>query len=182
MSHAAAEPGPYGLLAEFETPEALLAAARAASKHGFTRMDAYSPMPVDGLAEAIGFTNNRIPMVVLISGILGGAAAYFMLWFSTSVHYPINVGGRPFHSWPAFIPITFEMTILFAAFGAVFGMLGLNGLPRPHHPVFAAKGFERASRDRFFLSIQAVDPLFDREETRRFLETQSPVRVTDVDL
>lgn len=170
----------YGIIAEFLSPEAVVHAAERAHEFGYRHMDAYSPLPVEGLAEAIGFRKNRMATVVLIGGIVGGLAGYFMQWFSAVVHYPINVGGRPFHSWPSFIPITFEMTILCAALAAVLGMLGLNGLPRPHHPVFNVPSFALASRSRFFLCIQAKDPLFDRKATREFLETLAPREVNDV--
>ena len=179
-AHAPAPVTPYGLLAEFETPDALLAAARAAYADGYRRMDAYSPLPVEGLAEAIGFTHNRIPLVVLVGGILGGLGGYFMQWYSATIDYPIDVGGRPFHSWPSFIPITFELTVLMAALGAVFGMLALNGLPQPYHPVFNVPSFALASGNRFFLSIQAVDPRFDPEATTRFLEGQHPKAISVV--
>jgi hypothetical protein len=180
-------PHVYGLLAEFLRPEAVVEAARRAYERGYRNMDAYSPFPVEGLAEAIGFRRNRIPLIVLIGGLVGGLGGYFMQWFSATIHYPYLVGGRPYHSWPAFLPITFELTVLCAAFAAVFGMLGLNGLPRPHHPVFYVPGFALASRSRFFLCIQAIDPLFDLEETRRFLEglgskEVSYVPLTDPDL
>ncbi len=174
-------PDIYGLLAEFTTPDALLVAARRAYEAGYRRLDAYSPLPIEGLAEAIGFTRNRIPVAVFLGGLLGGAGGFFMLWYSTVVSYPINVGGRPFNSWPMYIPITFELTVLGAAFAAVFGMLGLNGLPRPHHPVFAAPGFEHASSDRFFLSLQAIDPLFEPQRTRAFLEGLGPNAITLVE-
>jgi len=119
--------------------------------------------------------------VVFIGGLLGGLTGYFMQWYASVVSYPINVGGRPMHSWPMFLPITFEMTILCAAFAAVFGMLGLNGLPRPHYPLFGAPGFDRASRDRFFLCIFSIDPKYDATAVRTFLETTSPTRVTEVE-
>lgn len=173
--------GPYGVLAEYETPEAVISAAKAARAAGYTSLDAYSPFPVEGLAEALEFRKNRIPAVVFVGGLIGGLTGYFMQWYSAVHSYPINVGGRPLHSWPMFLPITFEMTVLFAAFSAVFGMLGLNGLPRPHHPVFGAPGFERASRDRFFLAIFALDPKFDPDSVRAFLETTSPLRVSGVE-
>lgn len=170
----------YGIIAEFLSPEAVVHAAERAHEFGYRHMDAYSPLPVEGLAEAIGFHKNRMAPVVFFGGLFGGLAGYFMQWFSAVVHYPIDVGGRPLHSWPSFIPITFEMTILCAALAAVFGMLGLNGLPRPHHPVFNVPSFALASRSRFFLCIQAKDPLFDLKATREFLETLQPREVNDV--
>jgi hypothetical protein len=170
----------YGLLAEFTDPDDLLAAVRRAREEGYRRMDAYTPLPVEGLAEAIGFTHNRLPWVVLVGGILGAATAYGMMYFSAVINYPINVGGRPLHSWPAFIPITFELTVLGASLFAVFGMLGLNGLPMPYHPVFNVPGFALASRNRFFLCIQADDPKFDRVATRQFLESLGPKQVSEV--
>jgi hypothetical protein len=174
------DPHLYGLMAEFLKPEDIVAAAQRAHDEGYRNMDAYSPLPIDGLAEAIGFRFNRIALIVLIGGIMGGVGAYFMQWFSAVVHYPINVGGKPFHSWPAFIPITFELTILGAATAAVFGMLALNGLPRPHHPVFNVPNFALASRSRFFLCIQANDPKFDRDGTRQFLQTLNPKEISEV--
>jgi hypothetical protein len=175
-----AKPKTFGLLAEYAEPDALIDAARRAYAQGYRRMEAYSPFPVEGLAEAIGFTHNRLPLIVLIGGLIGGLGAYFMMWFSAVIHYPINVGGRPYHSWPAFIPITFELTVLGAALAAVLGMLGLNGLPRPHHPVFNVPRFELASRNRFFLLILADDPKFHLDETHRFLEELAPLDVFEV--
>ena len=171
---------PYGIVAEFQKPEQVVAAAKAAYAAGYRQMDAYSPMPVHGLAEAIGFRRNRLPLVVLVGGVLGGLGGLFMQWFSAVIHYPIIVGGRPFASWPSFIPITFEMTVLCAAFGAVFGMLALNGLPRPHHPIFNAPNFALASRSRFFLCIQSNDRMFDEEATQSFLRTLEPNSVAVV--
>ena len=168
---SAPRPEIYGLMAEYTTPDEVLAGARRAYEAGYRRMDAYTPYPVEGLAEAIGFTRNRMPLIVLIGGILGGLGAYFMMWYSATIHYPINVGGRPLHSWPAFVPITFELTVLGASFAAVLGMLGLNGLPMPHHPVFNAPNFALASRNRFFLCIQSDDPQFAVEPVRQFLES-----------
>jgi hypothetical protein len=170
----------YGLLAEYKSPEALVEAAEKTYARGYRRIDAFSPFPVEGLAEAIGFHSNRIPLIVLIGGLTGGIGAFFMMWFSAVLNYPINVGGKPLLSWPAFVPITFELTILIASFAAVFGMLALNGLPMPHHPLFYVPDFTRASRSRFFLCIQADDPLFDRNETRAFLESLEPRRIIDV--
>jgi hypothetical protein len=175
------KPAIHGLMAEYTTPEELLEAAKRAYAEGYRKLDAYSPMPVDGLAEAIGFTKNRLPLIVLCGGLLGAATAYVMMYFSAVYHYPINVGGRGLHSWPAFVPITFELTILFGSFAAVLGMLGLNGLPMPYHPVFNVPQFALASRNRFFLCIEAVDPKFDFEATRRFLESQGPKSVAVVE-
>lgn len=171
----------YGYLAEYTTPESLVEAATRAYAEGYRKMDAYSPMPVDGLAEAIGFTKNRIPLLVLIGGILGAATAYGMMYFSAVIHYPIDIGGRGLNSWPAFVPITFELTILFGSFAAVLGMLGLNGLPMPYHPVFNAPGFAMASRNRFFLCIESRDPKFDHVATRTFLESLKPKSVVEVE-
>jgi Protein of unknown function (DUF3341) len=166
--------GPYGLIAEFDRTEDVIEATRRAYEHGYRMMEAYTPFPVEGLAEALGFHKNRVAACVLIGGITGGLAGFFMQWYSAVLSYPVDIGGRPFNSWPAFIPITFEMTILFASLAAVFGMLGLNGLPRPHHPVFNVPNFVLASRNRFFLCLQARDPLFDEVESRQFLELLNP--------
>jgi hypothetical protein len=174
------KPPIYGLLAEFNKPEAVLEAAHRAYAAGYRRLDAYSPYPVEGLAEAIGFTHNRMPMIVLIGGLCGGALAFAMQWFSAVIHYPLNVGGRPLLSWPAFVPITFELTILLGAFSAVIGMLGLNGLPMPYHPLFHVPNFALASRSRFFLCLQSDDPKFDRLETWRFLEEMNPRHLYEV--
>ena len=171
---------PYGLVAEYDSAQALVAAADKARQAGFRRMDAYSPFPVEGLTDALGHPTTRLPLVVLMGGLLGGLAGYFLQYY-TSVHsYPINVAGRPFHSWPAFIPVTFECTILGAALSAVFGMRALNGLPMPYHPLFNVERFALASRDRFFLAIRAIDPKFDLAETRRFLEGTGAREVTEV--
>jgi hypothetical protein len=182
MTTTTTKAGPrlYGLLAEYKSPETLIEAATQAYARGYRRMDAYSPFPVEGLAEAIGFHTNRMPLIVLIGGLLGGLGAFGMMWFSAVLNYPLNVGGKPLLSWPAFVPITFEVTILAASFAAVFGMLGLNGLPMPHHPLFYVPDFTRASRSRFFLCIQADDPLFDPDDTRAFLESLGPRRILDV--
>jgi len=171
----------YGLLAEFEAPEDLVAAAERAYADGYRHMDAHTPFPVHGLAEAIGFHTNRVPLLVLIGGIIGAGLGFFSQYWAAVIDYPINVGGRPLNSWPAFIPITFEVTILVAALTAVLGMLALNGLPQPYHPVFNAPRFALATRDRFFLCIEATDPRFDPEATRTFLEGLGAKEVTDVE-
>jgi hypothetical protein len=171
----------YGLLAEFEAPEDLVAAAERAYADGYRHMDAHTPFPVHGLAEAIGFHTNRVPLLVLIGGLVGAGVGFFSQYWASVIDYPINVGGRPLNSWPAFIPITFEVTILVAALTAVLGMLALNGLPQPYHPVFNAPRFALATRDRFFLCIEATDPRFDPMATRKFLEGLGAKEVTDVE-
>lgn len=171
----------YGLMAEFETPGDLVAAATQAREAGYRRMDAYSPFPIHEMTAALGVRPTKLPVVVLVGGLLGCATALLMQWFAAAVHYPVNVGGRPLASWPMFIPITFELTILFAAFATVFGMIGMNGLPMPYHPVFNAPRFALASRDRFFLCIESKDPKFDLDRTRRFLETLGAHDIAEVE-
>ena len=166
-------PTPWGLAARFDSEETLKAAAEAAYLAGYRRMDAYSPVPIEGLAEKLGRRKTIMPLLVLLGGIAGGTGGYFMQWFSMTVDYPYNVGGRPFHSWPMFIPVTLELTVLCAALAGVFGMLFLNGLPRYHHPIFAAPGIERATVDQYFLCIEADDERWDLEGTRRFLEEEA---------
>lgn len=172
--------GIYGLMAEFRTADELLAATREAYGKGYRRMDAYAPFPVEGLPEALGIHGDRVPLITLIGGILGGIGGYVMQYYSAVVSFPINVGGRPYNSWPAFIPPTFEMTVLGAALAAFVGMLALNGLPKPYHPVFNAPRFDLATRDRFFLCIEATDLRFDREDTARFLQRLHPIQVSEV--
>ena len=171
----------YGLMADFENPQDLIKAASNAYEAGYRKMDAYSPMPIEGLAEAIGFHRTWLPYLVLLGGILGGLAGYLLQYYTMVIDYPINVGGRPLHSWPAFIPVTFEMTILGASATAVLGMLALNGLPMPYHPVFNVQKFELASQNRFFLCIESRDPKFHPEATREFLESLLPAEVHEVD-
>jgi hypothetical protein len=170
----------YGLMAEFSTPEQLLEAAQHTHDAGYRRIDAFAPFPIEGLAHAVGFHRSKLPLIVLISGIVGGCTGFSLEYYAAAVSYPINVGGRPYNSWPMFIPVTFELTILFAALAAVFGMLALNGLPTPYHPVFNVRRFALASRDRFFLCIKARDPMFDLELTRKFMLTLNPREVVDI--
>jgi Alternative complex III, ActD subunit len=171
----------YGLMAEFSSDKEILAATKSAYDHGFRKMDAFAPFPVDGLAEALGRKKTAVPLIVLAGGICGGLGGYFMQWYAMAVSYPLNIGGRPLNSWPMFIPITFELTVLSAAFAAIIGMLALNKLPEPHHPVFNVPEFERASTDKFFLCIQADDPKFDLTATRRFLEMLKPENISEVE-
>jgi Alternative complex III, ActD subunit len=171
----------YGLMAEFADAPSLMEAAHKAHEEGYRKLDAYSPFPIEGLSEAIGFHKTRLPLIVLIGGIIGCIGGFGLQYWTSAVDYPINVGGRPLFSWPSFIPITFETTVLCAALSAVFGMLALNGLPEPYHPVFNVKRFALASRDRFFLCIEARDPKFDREKTWRFLDTLQPREVSEVE-
>jgi hypothetical protein len=170
----------YGLMAEFCDGKEILTAAKSAYENGYRQMDAFTPFPVDGLAENLGRKKSRVPLIVLIAGIGGGLGGYFMQWYANVVSYPVNIGGRPFNSWPAFVPITFELTILSAAVAGFIGMFALNKLPEPHHPVFNVPEFERASTDKFFLCIQSDDPKFDVDATRRFLETLQPEKVLEV--
>jgi hypothetical protein len=183
MSTASAPPPRplYGLVAEFATPEELLEATRRARSAGYRRLEAYTPFPVHGLAEALDFRQTHIPLVVLLGGLAGGLGGYFLQYWVNVLDYPLNVGGRPLHSWPAFVPVTFELTILIAALAAVLGMLALNGLPMPYHPLFNVPRFALVTRDCFFLCIEARDPKFDRIETRRFLESLKACDVTEVE-
>jgi Protein of unknown function (DUF3341) len=171
----------HGLMAEFERPEQILEATRRAHEGGYRHMDAYTPYPVEGLATELGLPRTRVPLVVLIGGIVGAAGGYFLQYWAMAVDYPINVGGKPYNSWPAFIPVTFELMVLVGAIAAILGMFFLNGLPQPYHPVFNVARFARASQDRFFLCIEARDPKFDRALTKAFLESLHPAgQVTEV--
>jgi hypothetical protein len=177
MKHASTV---YGLMAEFDDPTSLVAATKRAHDAGYRCMDAYSPFPIEELHEALGARHTRLPLVVLVGGLAGCLGGYALEYWSSVFAYPINVGGKPLHSWPAFIPVTFETTILVAALSCVLGMLALNGLPMPYHPVFNVPRFALASRNRFFLCIESKDPKFDADRTRRFLETLDPREVTTV--
>lgn len=170
----------YGTMAEFGSAEALLDAVRRTRAAGYRRIEAYSPLPVEGLSEAIGFHGNRVPLITLLGGIAGGVGGYVMQWYSAVLSYPINVGGRPLHSWPSFIPATFELTVLGAALAAVLGMLILNGLPQLYHPVFNAPDFDFATRNRFFLCVRSDDPRFDPGALHGLLETLKPLRIVEV--
>jgi Protein of unknown function (DUF3341) len=175
-----ARPPIYGLLAEFGDAQALVTATERAHDAGFRHMDAYSPFPIEGLSDALGFRKTRLPLIVLVGGLVGGISGYLLQYWTAVVSYPINVGGRPFHSWPAFILVTFELTILGAALSAILGMLALNGMPMPYHPVFNVPRFALATRDRFFLCIEASDALFDREKTANILRELGARVVTEV--
>lgn len=171
---------PYGLLAEFASPETLTAAIRRVRASGYKEVDAFSPFPLEDAALALGAEDWGVAMAALLGGICGGAAGYFTQYFAMALDYPINSGGRPHHSWPSFIPITFEMTVLGAVLTGLIALLALNRLPMPHHPLFAAPRFSLASQDRFFLCILRRDPLFREGETRRLLESLGPVEVSEV--
>ena len=171
----------YGLMAEFDDPASLLAATRHAYHDGYRRMDAYSPFPVEGLAEALGARRKAVPLIVLLGGLVGCFGGFFMQYYIAAIYFPLNIGGRPLNSWPAFIPVTFELTVLVAALSAVFGLLALNGLPMPYHPTFNVPRFKFASRDRFFLCIETADPKFDRERTREYLLRLEAREVNEVE-
>jgi len=175
-------PSLYGVMAEFDNPSDLVAAARRTYEAGYRRINGYSPYPIEELWEAIGFHRTGLPVIVLIGGIIGALGGFLMQYYLSVYDYPLNVGGKPFNSWPAFIPITFECTILCAAFAAVFGMLALNKLPQPYHPVFNAPNFALATRDHFFLVIEANDPRYNHDEVLNFMKSLEPKEVTDVEV
>jgi ActD protein len=164
-------PETYGLMAEFHDPGDLVEAAERAHIEGYRKLDAYSPYPIEALAEALHMHRSRLPLLVLCGGIVGALSGFGLQYWTSVIDYPLNIGGKPLNSWPAFIAPTFETTILFAAITAVLGMLALNGLPEPYHPVFNVPSFAMASRDRFFLCIESTDARFDRDATKRFLES-----------
>ena len=171
----------YGIMAEFDEPHRLLEATERAYAEGYRRMDAYTPYPIEGLADALGKHYTRLGWIVLAGALAGCAGGFLLAYYGSAVSYPLNIGGKPFNSWQAFIPVVFECTILAAAFSAVLGMLGLNGLPMPYHPVFNVPRFALATRDRFFLCIEATDPRFDRTGTREFLQGLHPREVSEVE-
>jgi hypothetical protein len=174
------KPPIYGVIAEFDNPTALVNATRQAREAGYRKLDAYSPFPIEELSDALHLHKNKLPLIVLLGGISGLVVGYLMQYYITVIYYPINIGGRPLHSWPAYIIITFELTILFASIAAVLGLLALCGLPMPYHPVFNVQRFAFASRNRFFLCVEATDPMFDRNKTSEFLESLEPNEVTEV--
>lgn len=167
----------YGLLAEYSSADELITAAKSVRTAGYTRFDAYSPLPIGGLAEAMGVRPSVLPFLVLIGGICGGLIGYGLQYWTTVEAYPVNVGGRPPHSWPAFIPVTFELTVLGASIAAVLGMLALNGLPQPYHPLFNVPDFSLASQNRFFLCVEVTDPKYDREQTEALLKRSGAINV-----
>ncbi len=182
MNRSEMNPDPmyYGMMAEFDSAAKLVAAAQRAHDEGYRAVDAYTPFPVEGLADALDFHRTWVPPLVLAGGIIGAISGYGLQYYVSAMAYPINVGGRPYNSWPMFVPVIFELTILIAALFAFFGMLALNGLPMPYHPVFNVPRFDSATRDRFFLVIHATDPKFDRGGTRRFLQGLGAQEVSDV--
>ena len=175
------QPPIYGLMAEFDEVTDLVDAVRATRSAGYRQFDAYTPFPVEAVAEAMGEHHIRLPLIVLVGGIFGLLGGWALAYWASAVAYPLNVGGRPLNSWPAWVPIAFETTVLGAALATFLGMLALNGLPMPYHPVFNVPRFALSTRDRFFLVIEAIDPLFDREHTRRFLERLVPRQVSEVE-
>lgn len=174
------KPGIYGVMAEFDSPTALVSATRRVHESGYTKLDAYTPFPIEELSDILHLHENKLPLIVLIGGIVGGLAGYLLQYFITVIYFPINIGGRPLHSWPSYIIVTFELTILFGCLAAFLGLLALCGLPMPYHPAFNVPRFAAASRDRFFLCIEATDPLFDPAETFEFLETLEASEVSEV--
>ena len=182
LAHEAAEAAvrPYGLVAEFVDEHAILEAARRAYAEGYRRLDAYTPIPVEGLSDLVGFRKSRIPLLMLLGGIAGLVGGFALQYWVHVINYPINIGGKPLNSVPMWVPVTFETTVLLAALTGVLAMIVLNGLPAPYHPLFNVAEFARASQDRFFLAIEATDPRFDMGQTRRFLESLGPASVHEV--
>lgn len=180
MSHRVHSPAIYGLMAEFESSTELVMATKAAYAAGYRKMDAYSPFPIEEASEALGFHKSRVPMIVLLGGLLGGIGMYGLQYWINVISFPLNIGGKPFQSWPAFIVPTFEVTILFAGLAGVFGMFALNGLPQPYHPVFNVDRFAMVTRDKFFLCVEAADPHFDLIGTQQFMESLRPLSISEV--
>ncbi len=170
----------YGLVAGFDTPGDLVRAGRAARQAGYRKMDAFSPFPIEELSEALGLRWTGMPLIMFIGGLIGCIAGFSMQYYCSVISYPLNVGGRPLNSWPAFIPVTFELTVLLSGLAGTLGLLGLCGLPKPYHPLFHVPSFARATQDRFFMCIEATDPRFNLETTRRFLATLEPKEIAEV--
>jgi len=170
----------FGVMGEFSTPEDLLAATKKAREAGYKHVEAYTPFPVEGLSEAVGFKWTAVPLLTLMGGLGGGLTGFGLQYWVAAITYPLNIGGRPLNSWPAFIPVTFELTVLGASIFAVFSMLALNKLPQPYHPVFNVERFSQASTDKFFLCIEARDPKFDLVETSKFLQGLHAQHVNEV--
>ena len=180
MSHVQLSPALYGILAEFDSSTDLVDATKAAYAAGYRKMDAYSPFPIEEASEALGFHKSRVPLVVLLGGLLGGLSGFGLQYWINVISYPLNIGGKPYDSWPAFIVPTFELTILFAGLSGVFGMFALNGLPMPYHPLFNVDRFSAVTRDKFFLCVEAADPKFDLVDTMRFMESLKPLSISEV--
>ncbi|AIE85551.1 DUF3341 domain-containing protein [Fimbriimonas ginsengisoli] len=178
--HDPVVPQPFGLVAEFDSAEALLAAAEKTKEAGYRKTDAYSPFPIHGLSEAIGFHDVRLPWIIFMGGLIGCTFGYTLQWYTAVIDLPMNVGGKPLNSIPAFFPVTYESTILFSALTAVFAMMALNRLPKPYHSIFNTPGFERATQDRFFLAIESRDKQYDAEGTRQFLQGLNPLTLNEV--
>jgi hypothetical protein len=180
VTHAQLSTPIYGILAEFDSSTDLVYAAKAAYAAGYRKMDAYSPFPIEEASEAIGFHKSRVPLIVLLGGLLGGLSGFGLQYWINVISYPLNIGGKPYDSWPAFIVPTFEMTILFAGLSGVFGMFALNGLPMPYHPLFNVDRFSAVTRDKFFLCVEAADPKFDLVDTQRFMQSLKPLSISEV--
>ena len=180
MNHAPLSPAIYGILAEFDSSTDLVYATKAAYAAGYRKMDAYSPFPIEEASEALGFHKSRVPLIVLLGGLLGGLSGFGLQYWINVISYPLSIGGKPYDSWPAFIVPTFEMTILFAGLAGVFGMFALNGLPMPYHPLFNVDRFSAVPRDKFFLCVEAADPKFDVVDTQRFMESLKPLSISEV--
>ena len=180
MAHEKPAAASFGLMAEFSNADSLLAAVRRVRDAGYTKFDAFSPFPIHGMSAAIGFKDRSVAPIVLGGGIAGLIAGYGLEYWTSVIAYPMNIGGRPYHSWPMFVPPAFETTILFASIAALVGMLALNGLPQPYHPVFNAPRFSLASQESFFLVIESDDPKFEAAGTRRLLDSLQPREVVEV--
>lgn len=174
------KPELFGVMAEFRTPQDLLHGIEKARSSGYTRMDAYTPYPIEKVIDALGFHHTKVPLVTLIGAMAGMSGVFGLAYWVSVIEYPLNIGGRPFFSWPAFVPVTFEGAVLIGGLSAAIGMIVLNGLPSPYHPVFNVPRFKAASRDGYFLCVEATDPRFDADAVRQVLESAHPVEVNDV--